>query len=146
MTTGTAAHSTSKRTAGLVFLCGASIWMESLVVLICLRKRRPHWAATVASLIWLQFLGASDLVLVSRVHAAQLSHIHMSSSGMFHNARVAVGLLWNIRRVGTSWQAKNISSAGGLQTQTRAGFGLQRLAITLLAYLFVDAVASMPPP
>ncbi|KAK7705905.1 hypothetical protein SLS64_007857 [Diaporthe eres] len=43
-------------------------------------------------------------------------------------------------------QVKNVPSSVGLQTQTRAGFVLRRVAITLLAYLFVDAVVSMPPP
>ncbi|KAK2615036.1 hypothetical protein N8I77_001815 [Diaporthe amygdali] len=143
---GTAAQSTSKRIAGLAILCATTAWMESLVVPICLRNERPHWAATVASLLWVQFLSASDLVLVRRVHAAQIPRLHGSSSGTFRDSRAAVGLLWNIRRVGTPWQVKNVPSSVNLQTQTRAGFVLKRMAITLLAYLFVDAVVSMPPP
>lgn len=142
----TAAQSTSKRAAGLVVLCATTIWMEKLAVLICLRNERPHWAATVASLLWVQFLSASDLVLVCRVHAAQLPHLRRSSWGKSRGFKAAVGLLWNIRRVGTPWQVKNVPSSVGLQTQSRAAFVLRRAAITLLAYLFVDLVVSMPPP
>lgn len=142
----TAAQSTSKRASGLVVLCATTIWMEKLVVPICLRNERPHWAATVAPLLWVQFLSASDLVLVSRIHAAQLPRLRQSSLGTFRGFRTAVGLLWNIRRVGTPWQVKNVRSSVGLQKQSRAGFVLRRAAITLLAYLFVDLVVSMPPP
>lgn len=142
----TAPRSTSQRAAGLLILCATTVWMENLVVPVCLRSERPHWAATVASLLWVQFLSASDLTLVSRVHAAQLSSLRESGSGMLRGAKTAVGLLWNIRRVGTPWQVKNVPSSVGLQTQSRAGFILRRVTVTLLAYLFVDVVVSMPPP
>lgn len=142
----TAGRSSSKRIAGLVILCATTILMESLVVPMCLRNERPHWAATAASLVWVQFLSASDLILVRRIHAAQLPQLHRSKLNVFRGIGTAVGLLWNIRRVGTPWQVKNVPSSAGLQTQTRAGFVLRRVAITLLAYLFVDAVVSMPPP
>lgn len=142
----TAAQSTSKRISGLVCLCATTIWMERLLVPVCLRNERPHWAATAASLLWVQFLSASDLVLVRRVHAAQLPQLRGSSSNIFRGIGAAVDLLWNIRRVGTPWQVKNVPSSAGLQTQSRAGFVLRRVVITLVAYLFVDAVVSMPPP
>lgn len=142
----TAAQSTSERIAWLVCLCSTTIWMDSLVVPVCLRNERPHWAATAASLLWVQFLSASDLILVRRVHAAQLPQLHGSKSNILRGIGAAAGLLWNIRRVGTPWQVKNVPSSAGLQTQSRANFVLRRAAITLLAYLFVDAVVSMPPP
>lgn len=143
---GTAAQSIGKRTAGLVMLCATTRLMESMVVPVCMRNERPHWAATVASLLWVQLLSASDLVLVFRVHAAQVRHLRGSSLGAFRDVITSVGLLWNIRRVGTVWQVKNIPSSVGLQTQTRAGFVFKRVTITFVAYLFVDAVVSMPPP
>lgn len=142
----TAPRSTSKRVVGLVVLCAITAWMEKLIVPICIKNERPHWAATVASLLWVQFLSASDLVLVTRVHAAQFSSVRRSSSSMLRGLMTAAGLLWNIRRVGTPWQVKNVPSSAGLQTQSRAGFVARRVAVTLLAYLFVDAVVSMPPP
>lgn len=142
----TAAQSSSKRIAGLVILCAATMLMESLVVPLCLRSQRPHWAATAASLLWVQFLSASDLILVRRVHATQLQQLRGSRPGNLHGIGAAIGLLWNIRRVRTPWQVKNVPSSAGLETQTRAGFVLRRAAITLLAYLFVDVVVSMPPP
>lgn len=142
----TAPRSAGKRAAGLVILCATTMCMEKLVVPVCLRNGRPHWAITVASLLWVQFLSASDLALVTRVHAGQLPSLRQSSSRMFRGIRTAAGLLWNVRRVGTPWQVKNVPSSVSLQTQSRAGFVLGRVAVTLLAYLFVDAVVSMPPP
>lgn len=142
----TAAESTSKRAVGVLTLCATTMRMEKLVVPLCLRNKRPHWAATIASLLWVQFLSASDLVLVSGVHAAQLPRPRRSSWDKFRGFKAVVGLLWNIRRVGTPWQVKNVPESVGLRTQSRAGFVLRRAAITLLAYLFVDLVVSMPPP
>lgn len=142
----TAPRSTSKRVAGLVALCATTAWMEKMIVPICLKNERPHWAATVASLLWVQFLSASDLVLITRVHAAQLPSLGKSSSSVLRGLKAAAGVLWNIRRVGTPWQVKNVPSSAGLQTQSRSGFVARRVAMTLLAYLVVDAVVSMPPP
>lgn len=143
---GTAARATSTRLAGLAGLCGTTLWMESLVVPVCLANGRPHWAATVASLLWVQFLSASDVILVRRVHAADFPHLNGPGLRPFRGIRTAVGFLWNIRRVGTRWQAKNVPASAALQTQSRTGFVLRRVAVTLLAYVFVDAVVSMPPP
>lgn len=142
----TAAQATAKRAAGIVILGAATYAMESLIVPLCLTNERPHWAATVASLLWVQFLSASDLVLVARVHAGQLPCASRPGSGRAEAVSSAVGLLWNMRRVGTPWQVKNIPSTAGLQTQSRTGFVMRRIGVTLLAYLFVDAVVSLPPP
>lgn len=139
--TGTAARSTFKRTAGLATLCALTILMEISIAPLCQRVDRPHWAATIASLLWVQFLSASELVLVSRVHAAQLLRLQ---GGSIQAGSAAVGLLWNVRRVRTPWQVKNIPVAP--VDQNRAGFVFKRVAVTLVAYLFVDAVVSMPSP
>lgn len=125
---GTAARSTNKRIAGLIILCALTILMETLLVPLCRRVDRPHWAATIASLLWVQFLSASDLVLISRVHAAQLLRLQGGKCGA---GSAAVVLLWNVRRVRTPWQVKNVPVALG--NQNRAGFVLKRVAVTLLA-------------
>lgn len=138
---GTASRSTKKRIAGLVILCALTILMEALLVPLCQGVGRPHWAATIASLLWIQFLSASDLVIISRVHSAQLLRLQ---GGRFGAGSAAVVLLWSVRRVRTPWQVKNVPVT--LVNQSRAGFVLKRVAVTLLAYLLVDAVVSMPPP
>lgn len=138
---GTAARSPLMRPAGLVGLCAVTVMMERLVAPLCLRIDRPHWAATVASLLWVQFLSASELVVVSRVDAAQLERPHQ---GKFSAALTTIGLLWNMRRIGTVWQVKNVTAAP--KSQSWLAFVLRRIVATLLAYLFVDAVVSMPPP
>ncbi|ROV95999.1 hypothetical protein VMCG_07994 [Cytospora schulzeri] len=143
----TPAQATTKRAAGLVILGATTCVMESIIVPLCLTNGRPHWAATVASLLWVQFLSASDLVLVSRVHAGQLPRAyHGSGSSRAKAVSSAIGLLWNVRRVRTPWEVKNVPSTAGLQTQSRTTFVLRRIGVTLLAYIFVDVVVSLPPP
>lgn len=150
---GSAAQATAKRTIGVVILAAATYATEGLIVPFCQRSNRPHWAATISSLLWVQFLSASELVLVSRLHAAQLPlSSPRGSSGaakkksLLSRSRSAIGLLWNVRRVGTPWQAKNVPSTQGQRSTSRFSFIAQRLAATVLAYLFVDVVVSLPPP
>lgn len=131
----TSAQATVIRAVILVILGICTYWTESMIVPLCLGYGRPHWAAAVASLLWVQYLSASEIFLVSRVDAAKLP-----KSG---SAIPVVGLLWNMRRVGTRWQIKNLPST---TSQSRTGFVLKRLAVTLVAYLLVDAVVSAPPP
>ncbi|KAH7316969.1 membrane bound O-acyl transferase family-domain-containing protein [Stachybotrys elegans] len=120
--------------------------MEQYISNLCLANGRPHWAATAASLLWVQLLSASDLLLALRVDPSQLSPQGTKERGPLRDGASAVGLLWNMRRVGTRWQAKNIPSAAAQQRQTRAGFVFRRVAMTLVAYLFIEVVVSQPPP
>jgi hypothetical protein len=126
------------RLAGLPVLIAITYWMERSIVEVCLVNERPHWAATAASLLWAQLLSASELLLSSRIDASQLPE----------NGRLAfaAGLLWNMRRIGTSWQVKNVPSVVHQQAQTRASFIFWRLALLLIAYVFVDVMVSMPAP
>ena len=147
---GTTSQATAKRTIGVAILATTTYSTERLIVPLCQRSNRPHWAATIASLLWVQFLSASELVLVSRLHAAQLPiPTHGSknnSASLLARSRSAIGLLWNMRRVGTQWQAKNVPSTKTQQPTSPFNFIIQRLVTTLLAYLFVDIVVSLPPP
>lgn len=136
------ARATKRRITGVAILGAVTYTMEQWIVAICLASGRVAWAATAASLLWTQFLSASELALVSRVDASTLP----AENGPFGAAASAAGLLLNMRRVGTQWQVKNVPSTAGLQTQTRTAFVLRRAAVTLIAYLFVDVVVSMPPP
>lgn len=139
--TGTNARSTFNRAAGLVTLCALTLLLETSLVPLCQGVDRPHWAATIASLLWVQYLSASELVLVSRVHAKQLLRLRR---GRFQAGSAAVGLLWNMRRIRTPWQVKNVPFTP--VNQNRASFVFKRGAVTLMAYSFVDAVVSMPLP
>lgn len=136
----------NKRIAGLAVLGAATYAMESLIVQLCLDNGRPHWAAVLVSLLWVQLFNASDLLLVLRVDAAQLSKLHGQDPGTARRVRSAIGILFNSRRVGTPWQVKNTPSTRGLESQSRAAFLFSRLAITIPAYLFVDIMTSLPPP
>ncbi|POS76288.1 hypothetical protein DHEL01_v205307 [Diaporthe helianthi] len=136
----------SQRIAGLVVLGAATYAMESLIVQLCLMSGRPQWAAVLVALLWVQLFNASDLLLVLRVDAAQLSKLHGQGPGTIRRVRSAVGILFNSRRVGTPWQVRNTPSTAGLQTQSRTAFLFSRLAVTIPAYLFVDIMTSLPPP
>lgn len=129
-----------KRACGVILLAVLTYTMENSIVPLC--NKRPHWAATSASLLWVQFLSASEMILVSRI---QISQLLPGRHSVVSRARSAIGLLWNVRRIGTPWQAKNVPSVKGLLKQGRVEFILRRLAVTIAAYLFVDVVVSMPP-
>jgi hypothetical protein len=136
---GTAPQAMFKRAVCVAMLATLTYAMESVIVPLC--TTRPHWAATAASLLWVQCLSASEILLVSRVHSGQLA----PQRHIVAQARSALGLLWNMRRIGTRWQVKNVPSVEGLQKQSRSQFILRRLAATGAAYLFVDIIVSLPP-
>lgn len=136
----------NKRIAGLVVLSAVTYAMERSVVQLCLNNGRPHWAAVLVALLWVQLLNASDLLLVLRVDAAQLSRLRGQGSGKFRGARSAAGILFNSRRVGTPWRVRNTPSTAGLETQSRTAFFVNRVAIMVPAYLFVDTMTSLPLP
>lgn len=140
--TPTPQQAISKRIVGVLLLTALTYTMESTIVPLCTTLSRPHWAVTAACLLWVQLLSASEILLVSQVSTAQLS----PSRSSLINAKSAIGLLWNMRRIGTRWQVKNVPSSKNLENQSRPTFISRRLATTILAYLFVDTIASLPPP
>lgn len=135
-----------KRIAGLVVLGAATFALERLIVQLCLNNGRPHWAAVLVALLWVQLFNASDLLLVLHVDAAQLSKLCGQVSGTTRGVRSAAGILFNSRRVGTPWQVRNTPSTAGLETQSRTAFLFRRVAMMVPAYLFVDIMTSLPPP
>ncbi|ETS82453.1 hypothetical protein PFICI_04329 [Pestalotiopsis fici W106-1] len=137
---GTIPQAIFKRACAVMLLAALTYAMENSIVPLC--RSRPHWAATAASLLWVQFLSASKIIVVSRVQMAQVAPRHRSALA---RARSVTGLLWNMRRNGTQWQVKNVPSVKGLQKQGRVDFILRRFAVTISAYLFVDIVVSLPP-
>lgn len=142
----TTAQATGKRFMGCAFLLAITYVTEGLIVQVCLASGRPHWAAAAASLLWVQLLSASELLLVSRVDASGLPRHGAPNNGSLTAAASAIGLLWNMRRIGTRWQVKNVPSSASQQGQSRITFIIKRVVVTLVAYLFVDVVVSMPPP
>ncbi|KAG8164187.1 hypothetical protein KVR01_006105 [Diaporthe batatas] len=139
-------QATNKRIAGLVVLGAATHTMERLIVQACMSNGRPQWAAILVSLLWVQLLNASDLILVLRVHAIQISQPRGQRPGALGGVRSAAGILFNSRRVGTPWQVRNTPSTAGLESQRRTTFLLGRIAMTIPAYIFVDIMTSLPPP
>ncbi|ETS78135.1 hypothetical protein PFICI_10197 [Pestalotiopsis fici W106-1] len=57
----------------------------------------------------------------------------------------AIALLWNLRRIGTRWQAKNVPCASDVVV-SRASLVGRRLASTIIALTILDIMTSAPPP
>lgn len=134
-------EATNNRVAGLVVLAVATYTMEGLITPLCLRNERPHWAAVLTALLWIQLLNASDLLLLLGSDACRRAN---SSSTMGSGS--AVGLLFNFRRVGTPWQIKNMPSTADTRAQSPTSFLVRRIAVTAACYLFLDIMVSFPPP
>lgn len=147
------AQATARRVLGLAVLVALTSSLERFIAQLCLANGRPHWAATAASLLWVQLLSASELLLVSRVDASRLpcnstsdGNDGIPTSSVGSEAASAVALLWNMRRIGTRWQVKNVAVVNNQQQQTRTAFVLGRVAVIVAAYILVDVIVSMPPP
>lgn len=112
--------------------------------------RNPHWRAAAAALVWIQYMSASEIIWVSRLDSAHISASRGESRAETIAAQAieVVALLWNLRRVGTRWQVKNIptSLSSGPASWSRAQFLLRRLTTTMFAYLVLDIMISGPSP
>ena len=141
-------HATVTRIASLFPLCALTYTLQETSFQLC---RNPHWRAAVVPLVWIQCMSASELICVSRVDSAHLSAGRGKLRAGPMNVRAVrevVALVWNLRRVGTRWQAKNIpvSSSSRLESLSRARFVLGRITTTFLAYLVLDIMISGPTP
>ncbi|KAL1614590.1 hypothetical protein SLS54_009655 [Diplodia seriata] len=119
-------QATFVRGAGVLGLAGLTLVLQEAFAGL---SANPHWRAVAAPVSWIQLMSASELLWVSRISAM--------------SAGESVGLLWNLRRVGTKRQAKNTAATtcGG-----RARFVGRRLCTTLAAYLVIDAMLLAPSP
>ena len=140
-------RATATRFTSLIALSTLTYMLQETFLNTC---GNPHWRAAAAPLLWIQFLSASEMILVSRVDSVDVSAIRGGSNpGTFATQAIQViALLWNLRRVGTRWQVKNVpaSSSGGLATRSRTRFLLRRLTTTFFAYLVLDIMISGRSP
>ncbi|KAH8695275.1 membrane bound O-acyl transferase family-domain-containing protein [Talaromyces proteolyticus] len=103
-----------------------------------------------ASIFWAYLLSSTELLLISDVGFKDAPE---PSNGLlsWRNIKWAIFLSWNMRRVGTKWEVKNIPSFSGGRTKSKevpsaTQFIRKRLLIVVLASLFLDAITSGPPP
>lgn len=140
-------QATVTRFTGLVLLSALTYMLQGTVLHLL---KNPHWRAAAVPLLWIQFLSASEMICVSRVDSACISASHgePKAQTITNQAIQVVALLWNLRRVGTRWQVKNIpaSSSSGPASSGRARFVLRRLTTTFLAYVILDIMISGPAP
>ena len=104
----------------------------------------PHWRGIGTPLLWIQLLSASELITVSSVspstflrtyQASKLSTVSAILQGML--------LLWNLRRIGTLWAAKNVPPRS---QQNFIQFVAGRLLRLSFAYVLLDLCVSAPGP
>lgn len=140
-------EATLLRFTALVALSALTYILQETFVQLC---KNPHWRAAATPLLWIQFLSASEMILVSRVDSADIStsRVEPIARTIAAQASHVIGLLWNLRRVGTRWQVKNVpaSSNSGPASRSRARFVLRRLTTTMIAYLVLDIMTSGPSP
>ena len=140
-------HATITRTASLVPLSTLTYMLQETVMQLC---KNSHWRAGAVPILWIQFLSASELIWVSRVDSAHIPARRgkPKSETVLNQAIDVIALLWNLRRVGTRWQVKNIpaSSNSGHKSMSRLPFVLRRLTTIMFAYLILDIMISGPSP
>ena len=140
-------HAIVTRFTGLLALSALTYMLQETIFHLC---KNPHWRAAAVPLVWIQFLSASEIICVSRVDSARVSTSHGASraGAATTQALQVIALLWNLRRVGTRWQVKNIpaSSSSGPGSLSRARFVLRRLTTTFFAYVVLDVMISGPSP
>ena len=139
-------HATIIRFSGLAALSTLTYILQDTFIQLC---ENPHWRATAVPLFWIQFLSASELILVSRVKFdLVLSRGKFRYRNTLVQAAQIIALLWNLRRIGTRWQVKNLpgSSSSGPASWSRSRFVLRRLTTTFFAYLVLDIMISGPSP
>ena len=139
-------HATIIRFSGLAALSTLTYMLQETFIQWC---ENPHWRATAVPFFWIQFLSASELILVSRVKFdLVLNRGRSGYRNTLAQATQSIALLWNLRRIGTRWQVKNVpaSSSSGPASWSRSRFVLKRLTTTFFAYLVLEIMISGPTP
>ncbi|XPS78861.1 hypothetical protein M3J09_010864 [Ascochyta lentis] len=104
----------------------------------------PQWRGIGTPLLWIQLLSASELITVSSVspstflrtyQASKLSTVAVIFQGVL--------LLWNLRRIGTLWAAKNVPPRS---QQNFLQFVAGRFLRLSFAYVLLDLCVSAPDP
>ncbi|KAL4406216.1 cytochrome P450 monooxygenase [Colletotrichum abscissum] len=96
----------------------------------------PHWRSAIVPLLWIQFMSASELVLVRRAGFAP------SSASPAARTYESLMLLWKLRRIGTRWQVRNSPHP----PESRVAFILKRSLKILVAYQVLSLMTQAPPP
>ncbi|WYZ34165.1 hypothetical protein EsH8_I_000441 [Colletotrichum jinshuiense] len=145
---------TQKATARLMGVLILAFLTYGLQTAVCGWCANPHWRSAAVPLFWIQFMSASELILVRKWDGAERSDAatkEMSESASSLRLRVhkSLTLLWSLRRIGTEWQAKQAPGIGALQsggTHGRLSFISKRLITTLAAYLVLSTMSQAPSP
>lgn len=129
--------------AGVSWVLGVSLMRLTAI---------PQWRATMTTFCGIQLLNASEILCVFRVDSMSISQ---TASKKDNNARQGsagttaaiaaktIGLLWNLRRIGTQWEIKKVAPT---RRESRTRFLTRRVSLTLLAYTVLEFLLLQPPP
>lgn len=92
--------------------------------------------------VWCACASAGELVLISRVTPEDLTEGKEGASTVTLLYRASC-LYFNMRRVGTKWEVKDLSYSN---PESRLGFLAHKALVMGSVMLVVDALASAPPP
>ncbi|CCF33717.1 cytochrome P450 monooxygenase [Colletotrichum higginsianum] len=145
-----------KDTARLMGVLILALLTFGLQTGVCGWCANPHWRSAAVPLFWIQFMSASELILVRKRGGTERSDATDTTKEMAEPApslavqvRRSLSLLWSLRRIGTEWQVKGASGTGALQsggTHGRLSFISKRLITTSAAYLVLSTMSQAPSP
>ncbi|WQF87933.1 Putative cytochrome P450, Wax synthase domain, cytochrome P450 superfamily [Colletotrichum destructivum] len=145
---------TQKDTARLMGVLILALLTYGLQIAVCGWCANPHWRSAAVPLFWIQFMSASELILVRKWAGTERSDAATketaeNASSLPSQVRRSLSLLWSLRRIGTEWQVKHTPGNGALQsggTHDRLSFISKRLITTLAAYLVLSTMSQAPSP
>ncbi|KAK2008697.1 hypothetical protein LZ32DRAFT_621227 [Colletotrichum eremochloae] len=102
----------------------------------------PYSSATVVPNLSIQFMSSSELIIISRAVGTDFYSGNSPRSLFIRIFRITL-TVWNLRRIGTKWQIRNIPPYS--VPRSRITYAFKRLGQAAFVYLLLDAISSLPP-
>lgn len=102
----------------------------------------PYWSATAVPYLSMQFLSSSELIIISRAVGTDLYSGNSPVALAIKVFRIPL-LVWNLRRIGTKWQIRNIPPYRA--PKSRIAYAVRTLVQMAFVYLLLDALLCAPP-
>lgn len=100
--------------------------------------------STALSVVTITTMSVTEMLLITQIDARQLADgKDPREVGVWELAHRAFPLIFNLRRIRTKWQAKNVPE---MRPQSRMYFVLVTFAQVALYYLILDVITMSPPP
>ncbi|KAK2036543.1 hypothetical protein LZ31DRAFT_440598, partial [Colletotrichum somersetense] len=105
-------------------------------------SQSPYWSATAVPYLSMQFLSTSELVIISRAVGTDFCSGHSPIAPVIKLFRIPL-MVWNLRRIGTKWQIRNILPYS--VPRSRIAYAFRTLVQMVFVYLLLDTVLCAPP-